>query len=193
MDLNAEYWDERYVEKTWGWDIGYASPALVEYATLHDTDEAIFIPGCGHAYEAEALWKKGFRNITLMDFSPTAKSNFLQRVPDFPEEQFKVGDFFEHEGSYDLILEQTFFCALDPSLRDRYASKMHELLHPKGRLAGVLFNFPLTEKGPPFGGSEEEYRERFEPHFEIVNIQMCYNSIEPRQGNELFFELKKPA
>ncbi len=191
MKLNARYWDQRYVDQTWGWDIGYASPALVDYTTLFDTGTRILIPGCGHAYEAEALWQKGYKNITLMDFSPTAKQRFLERVPEFPENQFLVGDFFEHSGSYDLILEQTFFCALDPSLRDKYVVKMNELLPAKGRLAGVLFNFPLTEQGPPFGGSEAEYHERFQSIFDIVKIQLCYNSIKPREGKEFFFELKK--
>lgn len=191
--LDAKYWDQRYVDETWGWDIGYASPALVDYASLYPNETSFFIPGCGHAYEGEWLWKNGYTNITLMDVSETARKNFLARVPDFPAEQFIVGDFFTHEQRYDIILEQTFFCALHPSQRDEYVAKMKSLLNEGGRLAGVLFAFPLTEKGPPFGGSEEEYLERFEQHFEVVKLAPCYNSIKPRMGNEFFFELKKPS
>lgn len=192
MELNAQYWDKRYVEKTWGWDIGYPSPPLIDYASLYDTDARILIPGCGHAYEGEWLWKKGYSNLILMDMSETAKSNFLARVPDFPADQFVIGDFFRHEGEYDVILEQTFYCALNPDMRDDYANHMLNLLRPGGRLAGVLFDFPLTEKGPPFGGSAEEYQARFEGKFQIIKIQPCYNSIEPRAGKEFFFEVKKP-
>lgn len=191
MKLDDKYWESRYVEHAWGWDIGYPSPALIDYASLYDTDISILIPGCGHAYEAEWLWKNGYKNVQLIDFSPTAREAFLERVPDFPEEQFHIGDFFAFEGKFDLILEQTFYCALQPELRDDYVVKMESLLAEGGHLAGVLFTFPLTEKGPPFGGSVEEYTTRFEKHFDIVKMQMCYNSIEPRVGNEVFFELKK--
>ncbi|WP_412783757.1 hypothetical protein, partial [Aeromonas sanarellii] len=63
-------------------------------------------------------------------------------------------DFFELDDKFDLILEQTFFCALDPELRNQYATKMYNLLNTNGKIAGLLFNFPLTNEGPPFGGSE---------------------------------------
>jgi len=44
---------------------------------------------------------------------------------------------------------------------------MKELLNPKGKLIGLLFQFPLTEVGPPFGGSKEEYNSLFENDFDI--------------------------
>lgn len=190
--LDAKYWENRYVEQTWGWDIGYPSPALIDYASLYPIDSRILIPGCGHAYEAEWLWNKGYKHITLLDVSRTAKQNFLNRVPDFPEHQFIVGDFFGHDAEYDIILEQTFYCALAPEMRDAYVSKMSDLLVPNGRLAGVLFTFPLTEKGPPFGGSQAEYQDRFGKVFEVIKLAPCYNSIPPREGNEVFIEMKKP-
>ena len=102
-------------------------------------------------------------------------------------------DFFEHSGQYDFIFEQTFFCALDPSLRERYVTKMNELLKPGGQLAGVMFNRVFEEDGPPFGGTKEEYEQRFSPFFDIKKMELCYNSILPREGNELFVRLQKPV
>jgi hypothetical protein len=104
-----------------------------------------------------------------------------------------LGDFFSHSGSYDLILEQTFFCALEPSLRPKYAQKMFSMLKPGGKLQGLLFNFSLTEVGPPFGGSIAEYIDYFSPLFKINQIEPCHNSIKPRMGNELFIDLEKPT
>ena len=49
-------------------------------------------------------------------------------------------NFFYHQGKYDLILEQTFFCALDPSLREKYVEKCYDLLNDDGKIAGVFFN-----------------------------------------------------
>ena len=64
---------------------------------------------------------------------------------------------------------------------------MASLLKDNGHLLGLLFDFPLTEKGPPFGGSEEQYKQIFSTHFDIIEMDRAFNSIEPRQGNELFF------
>ncbi len=90
-----------------------------------------------------------------------------------------------------MILEQTFFCALDPILRENYVSKMHELLSEKGKIAGLLFNFPLTEAGPPFGGNSDEYKTIFSEKFTILQLEIAYNSIKPRANKELFFTFEK--
>ena len=103
-----------------------------------------------------------------------------------------TGDFFEHKGQYDLILEQTFFCAIDPALRSCYVTKMHELLKPSGKLVGVLFNRSF-DGGPPFGGSKEEYEQLFSKHLHIKKMELCYNSILPRQGAEIFFSADNDA
>lgn len=186
-DLDANYWENRYQTQEIGWDIGYPSTPLVEYFNqLTDRDLKILIPGSGHSYEAEYLCDLGFKNVHVLDFSETAFDNFKLRCPDFPEENMHFGDFFEHEGQYDLIIEQTFFCALDKSLRPAYVEKMKSLLKPGGKLVGLLFNAPLNEDHPPHGGSTLEYLGHFQPHFESVYMKPCYNSIEPRMGRELF-------
>lgn len=189
--LDSSYWNNRYHSGQTGWDIGYPSTPLKEYIDqLGYTSLSILIPGGGNAYEAEYLFNQGFKNVTVVDMALAAKEAFLKRLPQFPSEQFVVQDFFELQGTFDLILEQTFFCALDPSLRAEYANKMKQLLSPNGKLAGLLFDFPL-ESGPPFGGSKEEYLQYFEPNFIIEVLERCYNSIPPRQGKELFFRLRK--
>jgi thiopurine S-methyltransferase len=55
----------------------------------------------------------------------------------------------------------------------------------------VLFDFPLSTEGPPFGGSREEYLQRFSPFFELKLLEKCYNSIAPRMGRELFIIAKR--
>ena len=100
-------------------------------------------------------------------------------------------DFFELNGQFDLIIEQTFFCALDPSLRQKYAVKMHSLLNSNGKISGLLFSFPLTDEGPPFGGSIDEYHTNFNKLFDIQTMEKCYNSIQPRKDRELFIIFNK--
>lgn len=189
--MDDKYWQELWEKGDTRWDMGAPSPALTTYCEqLEDKSLRILIPGAGSAYEAEWLWNNGFRNVTILDWSAKALEGVAARLPYFPAEQLICGDFFALEGQFDLILEQTFFCALDVDKRHAYALKMFSLLKPGGTLAGLLFDFPL-ESGPPFGGSKAEYKELFHRLFEIKIMERCYNSIQPREGRELFFILKK--
>jgi SAM-dependent methyltransferase len=192
MQFIEGYWNHRYLQGETGWDVGYVSTPLKEYIDqLEHKDMKILIPGGGNSYEAEYLFGKGFTNVYVLDISVIALQNFQKRVPEFPSEQLLHCDFFELEDTFDLIIEQTFFCALNPSDRTRYVSKMHSLLKEKGKLVGLLFNISLNEDRPPFGGNEAEYRNLFSEKFKINVMQTAYNSIPERSGNELFIKLQK--
>lgn len=191
-----DYWTQRYVQKSTGWDIGSPSTPIKAYIDqLENKVLKILIPGAGNSYEAEYLFNIGFKNVYVLDISIEPLEAFRNRVPDFPLNQTILGDFFNHKGNYDLILEQTFFCSFPPtkSNRQRYASKMFDLLNEKGKLVGLWFNIPLTgdmEKRP-FGGNKEEYSNYFKPFLKIKSFEDCYNSIESRMGNELFGVFQK--
>jgi len=190
--FSNEFWSQRYEQNQTGWDLGEISSPLKAYIDqLEDKDLKILIPGAGNAYEAEYLFKQGFRNVYVADISEKPLQNLLSRVPDFPKDHLLNINFFEIDDKFDLILEQTFFCALPINSRKDYAEKTAELLKQNALLSGLLFSFPLTENGPPFGGSKEEYLTYFRPYFEIEILEICYNSIKPRQGNELFFKFRK--
>ena len=127
--LNKEFWNQRYVDNNAGWDLGEVSPPLKEYIdTLTNKSLRILIPGCGNSYEADYLLQKGFTNITIIDIAPDLVQRLKEKHKENSNIKILLGDFFEHASQYDLILEQTFFCALDPALRKKYVSKMHELL-----------------------------------------------------------------
>lgn len=191
MKLNQQYWDERYQNQQTGWDIGYASTPLVAYIEqVPNQHLQILIPGCGNAYEAIFLAEKGFSDITLIDIAPTLIANLQEKCKNYPQIKVLHQDFFLHQGKYDLILEQTFFCAIHPSMRAEYARKMHELLKEDGKLVGVLFHKEF-ENSPPFGGSAEEYKMYFSPYFHEKVFEPCYNSIPQRAGSELFMILQK--
>lgn len=193
-NLNVDYWDIKWQHKETGWDLGFASPPIEQLMSKFENKEArILIPGCGSAYEAESLSIQGYKNITILDISSTAIQILKEKYKDKKEISVICTDFFEHVGNYDLIIEQTFFCAILPSKRMDYAKKAFELLNEKGRVLGVLFNKYFKNQGPPFGGNIEEYRSVFSPYFEIEKMENCYNSIEPRRGSEVFINLKKKA
>ena len=193
METNQErqYWTKRYKEEQTGWDIGYPSTPIKTYIDqLEDHSLKILIPGAGNAWEAEYLFQQGFSQVYVLDISSAPLEAFAKRLPQFPKEQLVQANFFEHEGQYDLIIEQTFFCSFPPipENRHRYARQMASLLKPGGKLVGLWFDIPLTgdlEKRP-FGGDREEYLTYLLPHFKLLTFESCYNSISPRAGNELF-------
>jgi thiopurine S-methyltransferase len=192
MNFDEEFWSNKYKKNKTGWDLGQVSPPLKAYFDqLENKDLKILIPGGGNSYEAEYLFNKGFKNVYVIDVSMYPLKNLKSRIPNFPDLQLLHGNFFELNETFDLIIEQTFFCALKPVLRLEYARKMNSLLKNKGKLVGLLFDVKLNEDHPPFGGNSEEYLTYFQPYFTIKNMDKCYNSYPNRQGMELFISLLK--
>lgn len=190
--FDTSYWNERYIAKNTGWDLSQIAPPIKSYIDqLSNKDLKILIPGAGNSYEAEYLWEKGFKNVNILDIADQPLLNFLTRVPHFPKKQCLHKDFFKLNTTFDLILEQTFFCALDPLLRADYVKTIHNALSKKGKLVGLLFDFPLTENGPPFGGNKEMYINYFEPYFNLLHLERAYNSVDSRKDKELFFIFDK--
>lgn len=190
--ISSGYWDNRYKNNETGWDIGFPAPVLKDYIDqLSDTSLSILIPGCGNAYEAEYLLAQGFTDVTLIDIVPSVTANLEKKFAPNIGKHIRIvtGDFFNHDGKYDLILEQTFLSALDPSLRSQYVDKMRSLLKKGAHLTGVLFSTVFDEEGPPYGGTREEYKKMFGNKFLIKSLEPCYNSIERRMGNEVFINL----
>jgi methyl halide transferase len=196
--LDQNYWDNQYQANTTGWDLAEVSPPIKSYIdTLENKNIPILIPGCGNTYEAEYLLEQGFTNVTVIDIAPTLVENLKIKFNNNNNNNnnntninIVLGDFFEHQGQYDLILEQTFFCALPPQMRQKYVAKMHQLLTKEGKLAGLLFNRTF-ESGPPFGGSQEEYQMLFKDAFAFLKMEVCQNSVTPRAGSELWIQLQK--
>ncbi len=189
VNLDQQYWTERYDNEEVGWDIGYVSPPLSTYIDqVEDKNLKILIPGAGNSYEAEYIWKAGFKNVYVIDISKPPLTNLADRVTDFPKDKLIHGDFFDLNEKFDLVLEQTFFCALHPQERVAYIKKMYSLLNPTGKLVGVLFNIPLFDDHPPFGGHVSDYKLLFSKFFKLEIIEECYNSIPQRAGNEVFIK-----
>ena len=157
---------------------------------VEDKEVKILIPGCGNAHEAELLLEEGFTNITLLDIAQKACEVISQKFYSH-EVEVICEDFFEHQGKYDIIVEQTFFCALDPVLRAKYVEKMYDLLTENGKIIGVMFNKDFGNPFPPFGGNIEEYKSLLSEKFEIKTLENCFNSIKPRQSTEVFINFTK--
>jgi hypothetical protein len=187
--MEKDFWEARWEEGKTGWDLGVVSPPIKSFIDeLKDPLIEILIPGAGNAHEARYLYNKGFKNITVVDIA----ENLIDRLKkDFKDTSIRAenSDFFELNGKFDLIIEQTFFCAIRPQKRSAYALKMHKLLKKSGALVGVLFNCDF-DGGPPFGGSKKEYEAIFSDTFHIKKMVDCRNSVSPRNGRELWIDLR---
>ena len=150
------------------------------------------MPGAGNAYEVGYLHEQGFTNVTLVDFAPAPIEAFAERYPNFPAAHLVCADFFAlspAQYQFDWVLEQTFFCAINPAHRDEYVAQMAALLKPNGKLVGLLFDKDFGREEPPFGGTKAEYQQRFAPYFDIETMETSYNSHPARQGSELFIKM----
>jgi SAM-dependent methyltransferase len=190
--FDQAYWNSRYQNQATGWDLGAVSPPIKAYVDqIKDKSLRILIPGCGNTYEAEYLLSEGFTNISVIDIAPILIEKLRAKFQGNNNIKIIEGDFFLHDAEYDLILEQTFFCAIEPALRKQYVLKMHQLLAKNGKLVGLLFDVEFEKQGPPFGGSVKEYQLLFEPYFEYKHFETSNNSFYKRAGTELFINLIK--
>ncbi len=171
----ADYWNKRYFDKQTNWDTKGITTPLKEYFD--------------QLKKAEYLRLNGFQNVYVLDIAAIPLQNFRLRNPDFPAENIFQENFFAHIGSYDLIVEQTFFSSLNPSFRENYFQKMNSLLAENAKLVGLIFDCIFFENAPPYGGSKNEYLPLIEKYFKIHTLETAYNSIKPRKNRELFFIL----
>ncbi|HAI58240.1 MAG TPA: SAM-dependent methyltransferase [Saprospirales bacterium] len=191
MNFDEQYWTERYDAGKDGWDLGCISPPIKEYIDqLTNKDIKILIPGAGISHEAEYIHNQGFTNLYVCDISNVPLDNLKDRVTTFPVDNLIHGNFFEIQDEFDLVLEQTFFCALNPLLRQDYIEQMSKIIKPKGSLIGLLFSMEFDKEGPPFGGVINNYKAMFSKKFDIRVITPCTNSIESRMGSELFINMR---
>jgi SAM-dependent methyltransferase len=193
---NAAFWAELYRNGDTGWDQGGPSPGLVDFLkndvgaghAVPLQSGRVLVPGCGHGHDARALAAAGF-DVTGLDVVTKAveESSRLAEADGLKNFRFEQADFLNLpsrlRGPYDLIFENTFFCAIDPDHRDRYVETAAGLLKPEGFLLGVFYTI-RPETGPPFGATRDELLDRFVHRFKLV-LDRVPRSITRREGKEL--------
>ncbi|MDX1684706.1 MAG: hypothetical protein R3275_05670 [Saprospiraceae bacterium] len=184
-----DFWESKWKENETPWDLGVSSPQLMDFCinNIENRTSKILIPGGGRAYELTTLHNAGFTNVWLCDWSKSAIEEAQKVNPAIPQDKFLVKDFFKLKMNFDYILEQTFFSAIPPSMREEYVEKTYKLLKERqGRIIALLFDIHFDHEGPPFGGSRKEYREIFSSRFTIERLEKAEKSVASRAGNECF-------
>ena len=192
MKLDSKYWNNRYEQFDTGWDVGSITPPLEEYfSSFKMFNSKILVIGAGNGYEVEYLHNNNFLNVYYLDFSKKACSNFKNRVPSFPDQNILCKDFFNLKGKFDLIIEQTFFCAIKKNKRKLYVEKVYDLLKSKGKLVGLLFDREFEDDHPPLERLKNYILIFLKITLVLKFLKIVKNSLNSRKDHEIFIEFEK--
>ena len=192
---NADFWNQLYIDKNTGWDIGRSTPIFVNWSKTLNSKLKILIPGCGNCYDGIYLSKQN-HNVYALDFSENVIDEIIKKSN---EEKVSLkaicDDYFLFNQSYnnkfDILLEYTFFCAIPINMRELYVEKAFNVLKPGGQLVAIFI--PISKKtkkeGPPFYVDLDKTLKMFEKYFVVESIDMEPQSIKQRIGNEAFVKM----
>lgn len=190
-----EDWQKHYETDDLRWDLEEVSPT---FARLWESKQLVpgktIIPGCGRGHEVIYLTERGFE-VTAVDFAEGAVSLLNQALKEKGlKSEILFKDFFElssdYDQSFDLMLEQTFFCAITPSLRSHYVDTAARLLKSGGLLVGLFYE-TNEEGGPPFNTTYEDVRNHFSGLFTVERLEKATHSTERRKDKEWLAFLRK--
>jgi SAM-dependent methyltransferase len=181
-------WQGLYEANDMRWDLGEVAPPFIKLMEAGKLPAGkVLIPGCGRGHEVMYLAQNGF-DVTGVDFAEGATSYLEKTLKERNLNGRAVNhDFFElddsHTGFYDFVLEHTFFCAINPSLRSDYSQTVARILKPGGKLIGLFYNTG-EESGPPHNTTREDIESIFSESFTIQELGKTPWSIERRSGKE---------
>jgi SAM-dependent methyltransferase len=186
--LRDESWRRYYQEEKTAWDLGEPSPPFVRlYQEKGIQKGKIAIPGCGKGHEVLYFAREGFE-VTAIDFADEALDIVKKRLDESGLKAELIKDDFlklspRLNGSFDCILEQTCYCAIEPLRRADYVRSAYRLLRDGGQYIALFYDIDNLD-GPPFGTSREDVRHRFSPYFKLEGLEKSARSHERRAGKE---------
>ncbi|KAI1925511.1 hypothetical protein LOZ65_002816 [Ophidiomyces ophidiicola] len=178
----------------------------------------VLVPGCGRGVDVFLFASFGYDaygleySITALGVCEEETKKYIDNDGKIPAKdkavgsggvKFLQGDFFAdgwlkdaglEEGGFDLIYDYTFFCALNPSFRPKWALRHYQLLAPSPRGNLLCLEFPTNKEpsssGPPFASTSAMYME----HLSHPGEEVPYNTdghvkVDPaKQPSEKSFE-----
>ncbi len=184
-------WEHRYHTGDMPWEKGAPHPALVDFLKRSPVHGRVLVAGCGTGHDVRALAASADEVIGL-DLAPSAITR-AKAQPAVGGESYVRGDLFalppRLRGTFDAVFEHTCFCAIDPSLREKYVASVADALKPGGHLLAIFYLDPGLdpgETGPPFGVTREELDASFSPRFTLLREWSPAATYPGREGRETF-------
>ncbi|MBC7754417.1 MAG: methyltransferase domain-containing protein [Moraxellaceae bacterium] len=191
----SQFWNESYRNLVQPrWDLNGPAEAFKDMLhRLKLPKSRILVLGCGAGHDA-AFFAQAGHVVTGVDFSAEAlqkaKKNY-GHLHNLSFEQMNIFDLpQEWNFSFDVVIEHTLFCAIDPALHQKLITVWKRVLHEEGQLLSVFFTM-FKRTGPPYGVTELELRALLRPHFQFLFWGRLRNSVPERLGKELFVLGKK--
>lgn len=183
-------WEQLWKEGVIPLDAQGVTPIIAQLLKEKKIPEGrALVPGCGLGYDVVAMGSPT-RSVIGLDISKTALQQaelFAEKSPNAKFVEFVNADFlsFTPPFKFDVVFDYTFFCSLEPNLRQQWAEKMVDVLALNGEL--ITFMFPLDdhEGGPPYSVSLEAYKKVLSPlGFHMTSCNSDVPSLEARKGME---------
>jgi len=192
-----EYWEKSYQSGDMGWDLGGPTPIFNDWIQFQTNSLSICILGAGNGWDAINFAEKG-HNVTAVDFAESAIDNMHTsaqskgvQINIVHSDIFDLCKLFNH--TFDIVLEYTCFCAIDPARRMDYVRMTNQILKPDGKLVALLFPIDkdINDDGPPFAIDLDSTISLFSKYFILDTKEIPSLSIERRNGREVFVIFKK--
>jgi len=187
----AAYWETAYGEARDGWELGKATPPIVRALRSLPPGESALVMGCGRGHEARAAAAAGWGRVVGVDFAESARreAERLTGAELASRLEWRTQDLFDlrrtDAGAFDLVIEHTSFCAIDPARRAEWMAVVRSVLAPGGKLLGLFYTHGRPG-GPPFGATVAEVREALRrASLRVEHDEVPDDSIERRRGDEL--------
>ena len=189
-DIDGDrFWTGIYESEKPRWELEQPAPALKDVLPQLKIPRAkVLVLGCGSGNDAAHLANAG-HIVSAVDISPVAIQQAQEKFGNVRDLSFTQADVFNlppsFAESFDLIFEHTCFCAINPVRRNELMNVWKKCLRPSGQVLGLFFVHP-KRKGPPYGGSEWELRQRFKKKgARILYWTRWKHSLPRRMGKEL--------
>lgn len=192
----GQWWSQRYEVGDTGWDLAGPSPVLVDMMPrLKLSPSRVLVLGAGRAHDAAFFAQHG-HFVTAVDISENAIQEAKKLYGHIEKLKFELVDMFHPPErwikSFDIVWEHTCFAAIEPARRTELINVWKKVLTEQGQLMGV-FMTKEHRKGPPFGLTEWELRERLHKSFQFLYWGRWRKSAPGREGKELFVLAKRKS
>lgn len=156
---SKNFWNERYRSGKTPWDYGGVPPEFARFLQTQSWPLRLLIPGCGSAHDLLAALRSG-HDVIGLDLSEEAVRLARSRLAAAEEWRVIEADFFAAPltpGSFDVVYERTFLCAIPPEMRRLYVTRVLEQLKPGGFLLGYFLYGEEADPPPyPLGDNEDD-------------------------------------
>lgn len=180
----AAFWEHLYRDDAAGWELGRATPPLASYfAKYSPRGSRVLVVGCGRGHEARMLAGHGAQ-VVAIDLAERAITA-ARGLDAGTGVAYRVHDLFVPLAErFDMVVEHTCFCAIEPARRDEYVERVADALVDGGALVGLFFDHGRPG-GPPYTTDADELTRRFTRRFHVASLVRAEDSVLVRAGQEL--------